>query len=776
MQNKFWLVPLGAENLGENEVGGKAFFLGRMIQGDLPVPPGFVLLRPPQSEAEWQEVLAAWQKLGRPKLAIRSSAVGEDSSTLSFAGQNLSFLEVNDTQLRKAIQDCFESVKRKASVAYRKHFMTDSGESSSPKMAVVIQAMVEAEFSGVFFSQDPRGEKPGWLLEVISGFGEELVSGHQTPHQVREGEAEKPPIVDWSCEDTEKVAVLGKRVRELVKFDLDMEWARDKKGQFWILQARPITSLVKTTDIKKEISRELRRLTCNHSSKTIWDCQTFSEWTGTQTKLSFSLWKKAFSTSGSFAKALSRLGYLGTSSHGIHAKSGVLEQLFGHTYVNMSYLSELYFGPMAPLDSTSIQMAARDWLHLPGTAFRMLRVAWKIQTSRTQLMNECREKLKIVQTLRTSDPAKDGGNNPGKYRYVETSELKVKWGRQAHFFSEELLEHSFLLIILAEASLQNLKQGLSKIQSPGEAEASIKRWMGTNLHTLSLEMDQQFQEACRDPAKQNLFLESYGHRGPGELELSRPRWAELGAQAFSKLISADSRKPRPPEDDLSNLSGVYGTLVRQEWVLFQQLLELRELWKNELLRTYTEIRWISLELGARFKLGDDLFWLKLHEIENLFETKPRLSMATALKLIEKRKKQSHAFRQISLPPVFSLAELENLTLGKENNCARVLKGEGLSPGVAYGEIRVVTQPETTDVSLWPENVVLVAEATDPGWTPLFFKAKAIIVEKGGVLSHCAIVAREMGLPVVSGVLRCHLILKDGEHVWVDGSTGTIRKA
>jgi len=94
----------------------------------------------------------------------------------------------------------------------------------------------------------------------------------------------------------------------------------------------------------------------------------------------------------------------------------------------------------------------------------------------------------------------------------------------------------------------------------------------------------------------------------------------------------------------------------------------------------------------------------------------------------------------------------------------------------FGEIRVVTDPEQVDMSNWPENTVLVAESTDPGWTGLFLKSKAVIVEKGGVLSHCAIVAREMNLPAISGIRQCHLRFKDGDKIWVDGNNGRVTLA
>ncbi|MEO7162846.1 MAG: PEP/pyruvate-binding domain-containing protein, partial [Bdellovibrionia bacterium] len=642
-----WFFPLGTENVGESEVGGKAFFLGKMIQGQLPVPLGFVLLRAPESEAEWSEVLQGWEQIGKPKLAIRSSAVGEDSSTLSFAGQNLSFLEVDETLLRKAVQDCFESVKRKASLAYRKHFLEKdetSVSNKSPKMAVVMQAMVEAEYSGVFFSKDPRGEKSGWLLEVIPGFGEELVSGHKTPFQFSEGEKQSADTGPWVEEYTDQIVAIGKRVRNYVNFDLDMEWARDHQGRFWIVQARPITSLDKTAEVKNEIRREIKRLALTHSSQTVWDCQTFSEWTGTPTPLTFSLWKHAFSSSGSFGKALSRLGYLGTQSQEIHAKAGVLEQVFGHAYVNLSYLSELYFGSMSSIELgaagkphlgfTSEKLNFKNLIHLPATAIRMLTVAWKLQTSRAELIRECREKLTVVQAARLKASGSFESNDPTKYRETEITQLNELLQTLARYFSEDLLEHSFLLIIPAEATLHNMQGALTKIQGESKADKTLKQWMGVHLHTLGLEMDKQFVEACQESEKQGLFLQAFGHRGPGELELSRPRWAEMGAHAFPQIKSSLTGRvgtALPEGTTLTELRGIYGALFLQEWELLHPMLELREAWKNELLRTYAELRWVCLELGERLKLGTDgIFWLKLHEIKRLLSTQQTCSVSIAL--------------------------------------------------------------------------------------------------------------------------------------------------
>jgi phosphohistidine swiveling domain-containing protein len=102
-----------------------------------------------------------------------------------------------------------------------------------------------------------------------------------------------------------------------------------------------------------------------------------------------------------------------------------------------------------------------------------------------------------------------------------------------------------------------------------------------------------------------------------------------------------------------------------------------------------------------------------------------------------------------------------------------MDGQALSPGLVFGEVVVVDDPSTVDPSKWPENAILVAEATDPGWTPLFSHARGVVVDKGGVLSHCAIVAREMSIPAVSGIRQCHRILKTGSKIWLDGNNGRV---
>ena len=102
----------------------------------------------------------------------------------------------------------------------------------------------------------------------------------------------------------------------------------------------------------------------------------------------------------------------------------------------------------------------------------------------------------------------------------------------------------------------------------------------------------------------------------------------------------------------------------------------------------------------------------------------------------------------------------------------MLRGLGCSPGVAVGPVRVVTGPHD-DLAL--DGHVLVAPRTDPGWAPLFPGAAAVVVERGSLLSHSAVLARELGLPAVVGIPGVVAALRDGERVRVDGAAGTIER-
>ena len=201
---------------------------------------------------------------------------------------------------------------------------------------------------------------------------------------------------------------------------------------------------------------------------------------------------------------------------------------------------------------------------------------------------------------------------------------------------------------------------------------------------------------------------------------------------------------------------------------------------------YGELRRAALAVGrglaerGRLERPDDVFQLEASEVERLLRGR-FLYPETIPVLIHARREaaaRASADRR-PLPSFFVASEgaeyegrLDEVVSPAASSGERRWRGVGVSPGRATGVVRVITDPVEQAGQLRPGDV-LVARATDPGWTPLFLIASAAVIERGGMLSHAAIVAREVGIPVVAEVALATRTLRDGERVRVDGNTGLV---
>lgn len=760
------LIPF--EQISESEfslVGGKTYTLARLLQAGYAVPPGAGLTRLPESEEEWLQIFSWWEHQGQPALAVRSSGIEEDSLEHSFAGQHRTFLDIKDQDsLRNAIKGCFASASTAAAAAYRDRMTIQSSPGPSA-MGVTLQHIVRPQFAGVCFTRDPRGSQKA-LLEWVCGFGESLVSGHETPEQMVAGEEPSAHAFElgWKKQYSHVIFETAAKMKVTLGYEADIEWAIDRNGRLWILQARPITTFQDgQTSVE---ARERKRLAAGHSPNTIWDGQTFAEWTGAPTPLSFAIWQQAFTRSGALGRALHELGYLGSESQELWPNESVLESVFARPFVNLSRMETLYFGAtpfeMVPTPRPHLtfrwhKLNLKSILNfLPGT-WRMIRTAWRLGTGKRAILLQSEQALAAFQrTWRLP-------SEPSSYTQWNQANLLARFQELSQLFSNEALLEPLKLMVAIESAQQALIRGIG--------DDRLNEWLATRLRLPSVAMTSAYAEACNDPTKQASFLAHYGHRGPGELDLSRPRWVEMGNKAFADF-SAAKATPKAPMYVEQPVRSVREKMAEDDWALLSAMLVLREHWKDALLGLYSNIRWIVLELGRKSGWGEELFWF------HPFELTRALSQSTALTgrlhgLAERRKSRHEQLYRISLPMVFKLADLDP---NREQKIKQVEKGVSLSGGIAYGEIRLVTDPTKIDWDQWPENAILVAETTDPGWTPLFVRSRAVVTGRGGALSHCAIVAREMGLPAVSGIHDCMSKFQEGEHVWVDGTHGLVTRA
>lgn len=254
--------------------GGKAVSLGAALRAGLPVPPGVALPAALVDEIAGGapgavERFAAAADLPDGRLAVRSSAIGEDSSGASFAGQHVTHLNVLPREIPSAVRRVWESARSDAALAYRTRRRIDG----HPAIGVVIQKLVESMAAGVLFTRNPLTGANERVIEAAWGLGESVVSGLVAPDSYRldaggrlleqvvgmkdvkvwfddgsgTSEVPVPPALhDVPClhgGHLEQLHDLADRCTAVWGGDLDLEWAFACDGTLYLLQSRPITAV-----------------------------------------------------------------------------------------------------------------------------------------------------------------------------------------------------------------------------------------------------------------------------------------------------------------------------------------------------------------------------------------------------------------------------------------------------------------------------------------------------------------------------------------------------
>ncbi|MBP6683604.1 MAG: hypothetical protein KA159_09840, partial [Halioglobus sp.] len=239
------IVPL--HQVTDTSMGGKAYGLSRLLAMGLPVPAAFVI-RNARRDAHLPELEQYYRALGGGKVAVRSSAIGEDGSDASFAGQYDTVLDVEGLQaLQRAIDHCVAS----AGSERARRYQLEQAQGGEAAMNVVVQCMVDARVAGVVFTADPVSARRDLLLiDAVAGLGEALVSGEATPDHYAvhsSGSIVRRQLVGAHAllADSE-ISAIAAQARAAAAREgqpLDLEWAIDRAGRLFWLQARPITTL-----------------------------------------------------------------------------------------------------------------------------------------------------------------------------------------------------------------------------------------------------------------------------------------------------------------------------------------------------------------------------------------------------------------------------------------------------------------------------------------------------------------------------------------------------
>nr|WP_246149741.1 PEP/pyruvate-binding domain-containing protein [Tritonibacter litoralis] len=701
-------LPTGFHVLADTQAlqdaGNKAYRLSQMRAAGLPVPNGVVVTGPALDHlaslpAGQQQAQAAkiWRAIGQIPCAVRSSASNEDGADQSFAGVFDSVLDVTGNTMLAALTSVHGSFHSARSDSY--DAAQDSGQAN-----ILVQQMVDAEYAGVLFTQDPTASGMT-MLEWVAGNGEALVSGRVTPEVARFGRLSGQDLNprDTSAPDFAPLLAMGRQIEALFGWPQDVEWAY-ANGQFFILQSRDITTLALGTPEQQQRSQEwqqhLARFADAPADEVLLEQDEMSEVLPRPTPLSIDLMTQVWAPGGSLDHACRALGvpYRVGEDTGSH-----LVNLFGKTYVDRRIKSDMA-------------------LSLTGPQAKALRkrAATMVDEVQHQILPGYGQKIQYWQALdfaRLDDAA--------------VMEILAK------------LRDLFVGDIYVTAEQVNILASFTH----SEAFAATQGDPALRSHLMQAEAPHappNLLAACGGDMERAASM--MGHRAMFDYELSTPRYREAPSMLQSLVanpVPSLHRVPELPHDLPPTLRQVV-----DQAIAFQ---DLKEQVKHEALRALAELRRVLLDIGRRSGLDDLVFYLTWDRL-----AQADLGDAQALddlKAAAAAQKAQEALRRKSAPTEVSLTlqDMELLSLGQTlADHEGVLGGTCVAgAGTVTGRIFRVSDDFADDGSDvdqlfagFRDGDILLCPMVHPAWLPQVLRAGAVLSEVGGWLSHMSIVARE----------------------------------
>lgn len=779
------------------------------------------------------EIQAARKKLQTTTVAVRSSATAEDLAEASFAGQQDTFLNVAPDELLDALKGCWASLWSERAIAYRQ---TQGISDEGLAMAVVIQEMCEADISGVLFTVSPFSADVA-IVESNWGLGESVVSGAITPdsfHVSREtgevleknvatkremvtaagvsevlpAQQDAPSLTDVQLTE---LTQLGMQVETFYGKPMDIEWAF-ADAQFVLLQARHITTPVPVTtssarvhptsgtdteSVEKLRQEEIQKLEAySETHGTVWCHHNLAEVLPAPLPMTWAIVKEFMSGTGGLGKAYRCLGF--HPSKRVDSE-GTLDLICGRIYVNLNREAELHFDgfPLAhdfnalkqnPQQAMYAQAQtditrsnASFWLKLPLHIIRMSKAEMRLRQYRSDFDRVLTEE--IFPAFQTEVEAERNLS----YSDLSDAELVAKFRIWRAKTLDDFAPEALTATLLAGFSLQRLEAALQKHLNETEAKVLASRLISGLSGNLTVETNEKLGQVASADLALTDFLKDYGHRAVDEFELAQPRWREdttyleqVIASFQQETSATDVRQKRAShfaqkvgqreaaEAELSAILKDKANLRKQiesELDFTRRYMPFRETAKFYLMLGYEQMRRALVELDNRYTLEGGIFYLEPHELERL------IAGDDFGNIIATRRTQRELMLQIEMPDVIFSDALEQIGAPVSMDAAETYTGIGVSAGVATGKTRVLLTP--SDVNPSDRDYILVCPSTDPAWTPLFLHAAGLVMERGGMLSHGAVVAREYGVPAVVNIPNATQRIADGQMLQVDGNKGIV---
>lgn len=748
--------------------GGKGASLAKLTKMGLPVPEGYVITSEafdggivPDAQRELELLISTLSD--KHTYAVRSSALCEDGDNASFAGAYETVTDVKRSDILSAV----EKVIASADSLRVKKYAESSGEDSCG-IAVVIQRFVKPEFAGVVFTSNPVSSSAAEMSgNYVKGEGEALVSGEKNAEEFSFNAMKFSYTGNKEFERyAKKLFKFCEKIRNGYGRPMDIEWAVSR-GTVYILQARPITTL-------KRIDRDSFKINGSLGGEYLLSKTNVGEiFMRPVSPMTFSVLEMICSALGMpcFIDNICGQSYANLSvicslmvALGVKEKSAFkkIRDIAGE-------LPEGVNVPLFPFDKKNFRRKMRKLFFPAGKKKNKLnrRQKREFKERMIEIADELIEEIRLI---------------------PDNNQLCDFWETKGTEFLFNALG-----AIMRGANIFPLfstKKRLAKVCGEELANELCSGGVGTldSMKPLLL-----LEDVINGDISREEYKKQCGHRHVNEMELSAPYPYEspdfpeniidehiksgvnIHKMRADREICFNEAVQKFKEKYPRKSKWLDKTLTR-----FKEANCSREEVRNKGVLIFCIMREFLLKVGEINGIGDDVFMLYFPEALGLLKGEKN-----TLRNIPERRKSYE--KNLAYPPFPNLIygrfnpekwlsdekRRRDFYSEKHSNCSLSadIKGFPGASGVVTGRVRVIFDSDCAEELLSGE--ILVAPATNIGWTVVFPRAAAIITDIGAPLSHAAIVAREFGIPAVVGCGNATTILKTGDIVTVDGARGIV---
>lgn len=740
-------------------MGRKAEILARLAMRGFAVPDGFVVT--PEaftagdrlSDAAARLIARRTERLGGP-FAVRSSAVAEDRAYASYAGLYETVLGVPGDGLVAAVERVRRSARAARVSAYAAagtggHAGQDVADPGAAGMAVLVQVMVDAAAAGVAFTASPlTGDRDETIVNAVPGLGEALVSGQAdgeqwTVHGDRPVRTRTAPGGEvLTTGQVAEVTALARAVEAELGGPQDLEWALDRDGRVWLLQARPMTALPEPVDWSPPAP--------GHWMRTF----RLGEWLPEPMTPLFADWPLRGLEAGYLAGMRATVGvavpFRYTAIHGWYYTAppllspGLLLRVLGTGRVR---LVRVVFNALVRV--------GRDPVAADRAVLADLAQLWA-----TELLPAYRAAVADAETrVARADPAELRtlvdrlGDLAGRYLWSLAIVGGSAWKMEAAL-TRFCADH--LAAALDGAAAQHLVAGLPGVDptTPPHAVLSVD-WFHPTTAELPLPVPSGQEPAPGGPDTPH-----------SSSQIARTDPAAVRVRLEASCREALRHAPR--------LARRFDALLE----VTQRYAVIREQQARDFTLAWPVLRAAVLRLGRQLTDDghltgpDQVFFLTRRELDQ--PGPGLLDLVAARRSVWERQRRLVAPLTVGAGQKLAeraVASAVTAARGTHQTPAGSVIGHPASPGRATGPVRLVTGPD--DFAAFATGDVLVARATAPAWTPLFARAAAVVTDAGTLAAHASLIAREYGIPAVVGTGDATTRLHTGQLVTVDGTAGTV---